>query len=165
MAKRQYNSAADRKWQQRYQRILERRESVADFESPREERRREKKTLYRIENIDVQRVVPDKVAVICSSISQVRKLYLAIEKSSPEYCYWRSLSSIEDGYRYYVSEPAIGIITEDCGFFEATRIRVDSMSYFISKGFEIISFSDLLPVRDLGRVQRSTETVDFLLGV
>lgn len=164
MAKMKYNSASDRRFQQRYQRIQERKESALDVEDARKARRLEKKTMYRIENINIQRVEPNKVAVRCSSLTQLRRLFLAVERNTPEYTKWKPLSIIEDGFRFF-SIPCVGLITEDYVFFGETSIRIDEERYFLSKGFEIIDFCELLPVKDLGNVRKSAETVDFLLGV
>lgn len=164
MARKQYNSAADRRWQNRYERIKERKENVFDVETPREARRREKKTLYRTANIDANRLIPDKVAVLCTSPNQVRQLYYAIERLHPEYTRWRSVSGLEDSF-YFCNEPAVGLITEDYFFAEEIAIRVEQKQYYISRGFEIIDFCELLPVKDLGSVRAEPEMVEFLLGI
>lgn len=164
MAKMKYNSASDRRFQQRYQRIQERKESALCVEDSRKARRIEKKTMYRTGNINIQRMEPDKVAVRCSSLTQLRRLFLAVERNTPEYIRWTPLSIIEDGF-HFLSIPCVGLITEDYAFFEEIRIKVDEERYFLSKGFEIIDFYEILPVKDLGNVRKSSETVDFLLGI
>lgn len=164
MAKMKYNSASDRRFQQRYQRIQERKESALYVEDSRKVRRLEKKTMYRIENINIQRMEPNKIAVRCSTLTQLRRLFLAVEKGTPEYTKWRSLLSLDDSF-YFYSNPCIGLITEEYAFFEETNIRVDEEQYFLYKGFEIVDFCELLPVIDLGNVRKSSETVDFLLGI
>lgn len=164
MRRKQYNSAADRRWQQRYQRIQERKENVLDIETPREERRRMRATMYRTGQIDIKRIVPNRVAVLCTSVQQVRQLYMAVEKQNPEYTRWRSVSGLEDSF-YFCTDAAIGIITEDYPFFEETTIRVEPKQYYMSRGFEVIDFCELLPVKDLGRVQVEPEMMEFLLGI
>ena len=164
MGRQKYNSAADRRWQQRYERIRARKEDVFDVETPREERRREKKTLYKAENIDIKRMVPNKVAVLCTSPKQIRQLYWAVEKWNPEYTKWQSASGIESTF-YFCNEPTVGIIEEHGPLFEVNDIRIDTKRYFIAKGFEVIDFYELLPVRDLGKVRAEPEMVGFLLGI
>ena len=85
MAKMKYNSASDRRFQQRYQRIQERKESALYVEDSRKARRIEKKTMYQIQNINIERMEPDKVAVRCSSPVQIKRLFLAAERNNPEY--------------------------------------------------------------------------------
>lgn len=164
MGKRQYNSSADRRWQQRYQRIQERKESSFDFETPREERRKAKRTLYRMSGLDVDRVVQGNVAVLCNSPEEVRRLYRAVELKKPEYTRWRSEEGLIDSL-YFCPEPAVAIVTEDYAFFEETSIRIDSKRYFISKGFEIVDFAELTPVVDLGEFRCSSDPVESLLGI
>ena len=164
MGRKQYNSAADRRWQQRYQRIQERKENVFDIETTREGRRREKKTLYRTTRIDIERLIPNKIAVLCTSPNQVRQLYYAVSKWKPEYTSWRSADGLEDTF-YFCDDASVGIITDDNSFFETTDMRVESKRYFIAHGFEIIDFYELLPVKDLGKVKESHESVGFLLGI
>lgn len=164
MGKSQHNSAADRRWQQRYQRIQERKENVFDIETPREERRREKRTLYRMSRIDIERMKPNKIAVRCTSPNQVRQLYYAVSKWRPEYTRWRSAEVFEDSF-YFCIDATVGIITDSNPFFVTTEIRVDSKRYFIANGFEIIDFCELFPVKDLGEVRVGPESVEFLLGI
>ena len=164
MGRKQYNSVADRRWQQRYQRIQERRESAPDFETSREERRRLKATMYRASGIDAGKLIPNKVAVLCTSAQQVRQLYLAVEKKYPRYTRWRSMSGLEDSF-YFYGDAAVGIVTEDYPFFEETTIRVEPKRYFMSRGFEIIDFGELIPVVDLGEVRGSSDSVESLLGI
>lgn len=164
MGKRQYNSAADRKWQQRYQRIQERKENSFDFETPREERRKAKRTLYRMSGLDVDRMVQGNVAVLCNSPEEVRKLYRAVELKRPEYT--RYISEDELVYSlYFCTEPAVAIVTEDYAFFEETSIKTSSKRYFISKGFDIVDFAELTPVVDLGEFRGSSDPVESLLGI
>lgn len=164
MAKMKYNSASDRRFQQRYQRIQERKESAMYVEDSRKARRIEKKTLYRIENINIQRMEPNKVAVRCSSLTQLSRLFMAVERNTPEYTRWKSLPLLKDGFNFFYN-PCVGLITEDYAFFEETSIRIDEEQYFLHKGFEVLDFCELLPVKDLGSVKVSPETVDFLLGI
>lgn len=164
MAKMKYNSASDRRFQQRYQRIQERKESALYVEDSRKARRIEKKTMYRIQNINIERMEPNKVAVRCSSPVQIKRLFLAAERYNPGYTRFRSLQAYVDGFILFTN-PCIGLATEDYTFFEDTFIRLEEERYFLSKGFEVIDFCELLPVKDLGNVRESSETVDFLLGI
>lgn len=164
MAKMKYNSASDRKFQQRYQRIQERKESALYVEDSRKARRIEKKTMYRIQNINIERMEPNKVAVRCSSPVQIKRLFLAAERYNPDYTRFRSLQTYVDGFILFTN-PCIGLSTENYTFFEDTFIRLEEELYFLSKGFEVIDFCELLPVNDLGNVRESSETVDFLLGI
>ena len=164
MGRRQYNSAADRRWQQRYQRIQERKDSAPDTGTARDERRREKRTLYKTSQIDIERMSPNKTAVLCISPIQVRQLYYAVSRWRPEYTKWGSVEWLEERF-YYCSDATVGIITDNDLFFETTEIRIDSKRYFIAKGFEIIDFCELLPVKDLGEVRVGPESVEFLLGI
>lgn len=165
MGRMQYNSSADRRWQNRYERIKERKENVFDAETPREARRREKKTLYNTANINVERIVPDKVAVLCTSQNQVRRLYRAVAKRTPEYTRWRSEDRLVEDYCYCISDPAVGIISDGNFFLEEWTIRVESKQYYIFNGFTIIDFCELLPVKDLGRVHVSEDPLESLFGI
>ena len=142
MAKMKYNSASDRRFQQRYQRIQERKESALDIEDSRAARRREKKTMYRIQNINIERMKPDKVAVRCSSPAQIKRLFLAAERYNRAYTMYKSMASFVDSYTFY-HNPCVGLITEDYAFFEDTNIRIDEERYFLYKGFEIVDFCAL----------------------
>lgn len=163
MGKKQYNSAADRRWQQRYQRILERKENTLDIATPRDERRRAKKTLYRTDQIDIEKLVPNKVAVLCTSQKQVRQLYWAVEKWRPEYTIWRSIGSLEDSF-CFCDNAAVAIVTEDYAFFEETTIKIESRQYFDRKSFKVIDFCELLPVIDLGDIFQDELSLDLLFG-
>lgn len=164
MAKMKYNSASDRRFQQRYQRIQERKESALYVEDSRKARRIEKKTMYRTQNINIERMEPNKVAVRCSSPVQIKRLFLAAERYNSDYTRFRSLQTYVDGFILFTN-PCIGLATEGYAFFEDTFIRLEEERYFLSKGFEVIDFCELLPVKDLGNVRKSAETVDFLLGI
>lgn len=164
MGRKQYNSATDRRWKQRYQRIQERKENALDIATPREERRRARKTLYKTDRINIEKMIPNKVAVLCTSQKQVRQLYWAVEKWRPEYTRWRSIHSMEGSF-CFCDNAAVAIVTEDYPFFEETAIRIEPRQYFDKRAFEIIDFCELLPVIDLGEVRGSPETVDFLLGI
>lgn len=171
MARKQYNSAADRRWQQRYQRIQERKDSAPDIETPREERRRRerkhKKVQYTSNRINVELIIPDKAAFICENTSQIRQVYNAVRSKLPGYTSFMTCDELEMGFYFGTGTPmAIGIATMEVWYGgRETRLRVESVSFFERLGFEINEFYRLLPVKDLGKVKESPESVEFLLGI
>ena len=61
---------------------------------------------------------------------------------------------------------AIGIVTREMWYGgRETSLSVELVSYFERLGFEIMEFYRLLPVKDLGKVKESPESVEFLLGI
>lgn len=171
MARKQYNSTADRRWQQRYQRIQERKDSMPDFETPREERRRcqrkHKQVQYISNRINVDMIIPDKTAFICENTSQIRQVYNAVRSKLPGYTQFTTCDWLETGFYFCEGDStAIGIVTMEMWYGgRETRLSVESVSYFERLGFEIMEFYRLLPVKDLGKVKESPESVEFLLGI
>lgn len=165
MSRKQYNSAADRKWQQRYQRIQARKDDALDIETPRDERRRQKRTLYAASRLNIGRIVESKVAVVCKNEGQVRQVYSRIAQEYPQYTRWVFSDAIPNAYSLFKENTAMAIVTEDSWFGNETFIKFDAKSSFQRMGFEIIEFYDLLPVIDLGKVCESSESVEFLLGL
>ena len=170
MARKQYNSAADRRWQQRYQRIQERKDSAPDFETPRDERRRrgrkQRRVQYVSKPINVDMIIPDKTAFICESASQIRQVYNALRSKHPEFTPYTS-DELEMCFYFGTGEvTAIGVVTREMWYGgQETSLKVDTVSYFTRLGFEIMEFYRLLPVKDLGKVKESPESVEFLLGI
>lgn len=165
MSRKQYNSAADRKWQQRYQRIQARKDDSWDIETPRDERRRQKRTLYAASRLDISRMIDSKVAVVCKTESEVRRVYAKINQEYPQ-CTRYIFSDIpQEAYNIYRENTAMAVVTEDTWFGNDTFLKFDAKSSFQRMGFEIIEFYDLLPVIDLGKVCESSESVEFLLGL
>lgn len=164
MARSQYNSVADRKFQQRYQRIQERKESMWDIETPRDERRRQKRTQYKQPQINIDPLVNQRIAVLCNTSIQIRQIYNALTRFNAAYTTWTTVSSLEVAIAR-IGVVAVGLIESEWFFEEGTVIRALSEQDFRNKGYEIISFHELVPVRDLGRVKESAETIDFLLGI
>lgn len=171
MARKQYNSAADRRWQQRYQRIQERKDSVPGIETPREERRRRerkhKQIQYVSNRINVEMIIPDKTAFICENTSQIRQVYSAVRSKLPGYTPFTTCDELEMGFYFGTGAPmAIGIVTREMWYGDReTSLSVELVSYFERLGFEIMEFYMLLPVKDLGKVKESPESVEFLLGI
>lgn len=171
MARKQYNSAADRRWQQRYQRIQERKDSMPDYETPRGERRRRerknKQIQYTSNRINVDIIIPDKTAFICENETQIRQVYNAMRSKRPEYVPFLTSDELEMSFYFGTGAPmAIGIVTREMWYgIRETSLSVELVSYFERLGFEIMEFYRLLPVKDLGKVKESPESVEFLLGI
>ena len=171
MARKQYNSAADRRWQQRYQRMQERKGSAPDIETPREERRRRerkhKQVQYVSNRINIGMIIPDKTAFICENTSQIRQVYNAMRSKRPEYVPFLTSNELEMSFYFGTGAPmAIGIVTREMWYGgRETSLSVELVSYFERLGFEIMEFYRLLPVKDLGKVKESPESVEFLLGI
>ena len=171
MARKQYNSAADRRWQQRYQRIQDRKDSMPDYETPRDERRRRERKQRRVQYvskpINVDMIIPDKTAFICESASQIRQVYNAMRSKRPEYVPFLTSDELEMSFYFGTGAPmAIGIVTREMWYGgRETSLSVELVSYFERLGFEIMEFYRLLPVKDLGKVKESPESVEFLLGI
>lgn len=171
MARKQYNSTADRRWQQRYQRIQERKDSMPDFETPRDERRRRERKQRRVQYvskpINVDMIIPDKTAFICENTSQIRQVYNAMQSKRPEYAPFLTSNELEMNFYFGTGAPmAIGIVTREMWYGgRETSLSVELVSYFERLGFEIMEFYRLLPVKDLGKVKESPESVEFLLGI
>lgn len=165
MGKMKYNSSADRKMQQRFRRIQERKEDFFDIETPRDERRRLKKTLYACSMLNVERLIYESVAVVCRSELELRRVYTRIHDEYPQYTKWIFSDAVHLTYNNFGDNSAIAIVTEDSWFGSGTYVRFDSKQTFERMGFEIVYFADLLPVRDLGKIRESTESIDSLLGL
>ena len=171
MARKQYNSTSDRRWQQRYQRIQERKDSMPDFETPRDERRRrerkQKRVQYVSKPINVDMIIPNKTAFICESASQIRQIYNAMRSKHPEYTPFPTSDELEMCFYFGTGEDsAIGVVTREMWYGgRETSLKVETVSYFARLGFEIMEFYRLLPVKDLGKVAESPESVEFLLGI
>lgn len=165
LGKMKYNSSADRKMQQRYQRIQARKEDFWDIETPRSERRRQKRTLYACSLLNVERLLYENIAVVCRSESELLRVYNKIHDEYPQYTRWVFSDALQYTYALYKEESAMAIVTEDSWFGSGTFIKFDSRQAFERMGFEIVYFGDLLPVRDLGRFRESSDSIDYLLGL
>lgn len=161
MGKKQYNSAADRRWQQRYQRIQERKDSGWDIETPRSERRRQKRTLYNLRNINIDRLLNEKVAVVCTNIEQARKLVKKAQNDAPNRCsFW--IDTLTEMFAICDGVVAFGICTTDYWFGESESLRCETVGWFERKGYEIVDFYELMPVIDLGDICIDESSLDLL---
>lgn len=163
MGKKQYNSAADRRWQQRYQRIQDRKENVFDVETPRDERRRQKRTLYNLKNINIDRLLNEKVAVVCTTIEQARKIVIKAQSKAPSKCaFW--IETLPEMYSICDGVIALGIFTSSYWFGESESLTCEAPAWFERKGYEMIDFYDLMPVVDLGDIFQGEPSLDLLFG-
>lgn len=165
MGKMKYNSSADRKMQQRYQRIQAKKDGFWEVETPRDERRRQKRTLYASSMLNVERLLYESIAVVCRSELELRSVYNKIQDKCPQYTRWVFSDAIQYTYALYKEESAVAIVTEDSWFASETFVKFDSRQAFERMGFETVYFADLLPVRDLGRFCESSESIDSLIGL
>lgn len=165
MGKMKYNSSADRKMQQRYQRIQAKKDDLREVETPRDERRRQRRTLYESSMLNINRMIRESVAVVCRSELELRSVYNKIHDECPQYTRWVFSDAIQYTYALYKEESAAAIVTEDSWFASETFVKFDSRQAFEKMGFEIVYFADLLPVRDLGRFRESSDSIDYLLGL
>lgn len=161
MGKKQYNSAADRRWQQRYQRIQERKDFVRDVETPRSERRRQKRTLYNLKNININRLLNEKVAVVCTTIEQARKVITKAQSVAPNRCaFW--IETLQEMFSICDGVIALGIHTTDYWFGESENLKCETVAWFERRGYEIIDFYELMPVVDLGDICHDESSLNLL---
>lgn len=165
MGKKQYNSAADRKWLKRFQRIQERKEANWEYDQAKRECRKRAKGYYISQGFKPDRLLSGKVAVICHSENQVRQVINEVKREKPDYC---NLGNINEQaiWDYHKPEVALGLVYEEYYFFPGiVNLRAQTQTYFAESGYEIVDFYDCIPVRDLGEICQESICLDVLFEV
>ena len=154
MARKQYNSPADRKWQRRYQLIQERKDLYWEIDQKKKERRKANKKNFfwggRGFKLD-QIMSGRKVAVVCTSKKEADEVLSVIKKEHPE---WGFDVPVDDFWYFYDPEIAFGLCEDPILLPYESRyyMRADSRRYFLENGYEIVDFYECCEVRDLGEM-------------
>lgn len=164
MKGRQYNSAADRRWQQRYQRIVERKEANWDYDQAKRERRKNNK-IYVSSGFNPDRLFQGKVAVVCSSERQIRQVLSETNKKYPYVCsYTANVSDII--FNMYGPTVAFGVCKRDRFYFdESPYLKIDSPQFFENAGFTVVDFYDCCLVKDLGGLDPEFDMLEMLFEI
>ena len=164
---KQYNSSADRRWKQRYQRICDQKEYQLDFPSARSKRREEGAKAKRIglPPLDISRVISGYDAVVCASETQLDTLIRVIKRhynNNIDVIGFRG--DLQFNIKKFVVRVCMDYNWLDCRLV----IAVDHFELFSNGSFDsfrLVDYYDLLPVNDLGKVQKSLDSVENLLGL
>lgn len=158
--KKQYNSSADRRWQQRYQRVQERKDANWDYYQDKRDRKkmRTKKPFVFDCGFDVERIGVDKTAVVCRSFREVQEVVHKINKLHPEWCL---IGDPIDLWTTYGPCVTFGTYSTDYYFFEGRFVRVETENSHKFDGFRFLEFYECCPVKDLGAIEQSDSVCDF----
>ena len=152
MAKKQFNSPADRKWQRRYQLIQERKDTYWEIDQAKRERRKANKKNFfwggRGFKLDI--LMSGKIAVVCVNEKEVDEVLSAINKKYPE---WGFRAPSRDIWYFYGPEVVFGICESEFHPFHEKYMRIDTRSYFADIGYEVVDFYDCCEVKDLGEME------------
>ena len=159
--KKQYNSSADRRWQQRYQRVQERKDANWDYYQDKRDRKkmRTKKPFVFDRGFDVERIGVDKTAVVCRSFREVEEVVHKIKKSHPE---WGLVGEPIDLWTMYGPSVTFGTYLTESYFLYGNRfVMVETENYHKFGGFRFLEFYECCPVKDLGEINQSDSVFAF----
>ena len=161
---RKYNSSSDRRWEQRYQRIQDKKESQLDCPSVRSKRREENRKARRakLPALNIGRVVSGYDAVICSSRSQLDTLVEVIKR---HFGYEVGIIGIRNDLQFGIEKFVVRVAMDYNWLNWVPVITIDNFELFSNTAFRLVDYYDLLPVNDLGKVQKSPDSVENLLGL
>lgn len=152
MARKQFNSPADRKWQRRYQLIQERKDTYWEIDQAKRERRKaNKKNLFcGRRGFKLDRLMSKKIAVVCVNEKEAGEVIAAINKAHPE---WGFNFPTRDFWYFYGPEVVFGLCESEFHPFHEDYIRIDTRMYFANRGYEVVDFYDCCEVKDLGEIE------------
>ena len=151
-----FQSASDRRWQQRYESILIRKENEIEQEDSRKQRRKDKRNTVVTCNLDLSRMIGQRIAVICTSIEQIKLINKAAARRTD--CDIYPLEDYEISTLWSRHGPAVGIFIEDYWF----GYCVKGAPISAIKSYECIAYCDLIPVRDLGAIYANKDGIGAL---
>lgn len=168
MGKAKYNSASDRRWQQIFMRIQERKENNRDYDEEKRKRKnanRKNKGFYRPCGFIPDSLFTGKNAVVCKSKAQLREVFNEAYKKYPAYVRHWDLVNTDVLWNSYSCN---GVVTvgvcemEDWWVFERAYLSVGDQKFFESRNYNIVDFYDCCPVQDLGDI-RGAGDLSYLL--
>ena len=152
MAKKQFNSPSDRRWQRRYQLIQERKEANYEFDREKKERKKEKKRekgfFWKVGGFKLNRLMSEKIAVACINEKEVSEVLSVFQKEHPE---WGYNIPPNDVLYFYGPEVVFGLCRSEF-YPHEEYMRIDSRRYFEGRGYEIADFYECCEMKDLGDI-------------
>ena len=146
MKYRGFQSASDRRWQQRYESILLRKENSVEQANARKQRRKDRQSSSVVHTLDLTKIIGKEVAVVCTSLSQIKSINDAAKRYNS--CFIYSFDDYDMNRLWDRHAPNVAITIEDDWF--GYRIKGYRESQLFS--YQFIDFYELMPVKDLGQI-------------
>lgn len=162
---KQYNSATDRRWQRRYESIKARKERNFEVDMEKRERKQENRRYNKnlIMSLRIDGLLDSKDIVVCRSGAEVRNVLFAVLQKRPYITTPCNPGDLSPHIKY---DPPVALFMEHVeGWLTVYyRIACVELSNNIPADREVVSYHELLPVKDLGMIV-SDCSVDELFGM
>ena len=157
--KQNFQSAADRRWQQRFERIMERKTCEFDSNESRKERRKARGK-YKIGEgnigVNISFLDYELIAVTCTSYNQLVSVYNTVKREMPHLIPGWDENSCKVLWTWY--QPVT------LGLYDGW-LFVDRESFFSRVGYKIITFDEIRTIKDLGKIKTNDAELNGLLGL
>lgn len=169
MARIQPNSASDRRWSQRYQRVQERKEMYGDYQQEKQRKKKQHKGAYTNPyGFNPEYLMKLKTAVVCNSAEQVEAVIRSFKAKYPSSSYppvslAQELVLSTAGEVAFSAENYIDWLVDVDHAYK--MLDYATPSYYFNKEYTLLDFYECCQVKDLGEIYPSSIGIDNLLEV